>query len=996
MRIPAVRHIVTRLLACGAGLLIVPSWGYAQGAIQASMTGVVSDASGAVLPGVTVEVSSQALIEKVRSAVTDGAGQYRIIGLSPGIYDATFTLSGFTAVRRVGITLSGSFTASVNAELRVATLAETITVTGESPIVNVQSARREQVLNRDVLTSVPSAGMYHSVANLVPGINVQGAQDVGGTGGADVRFFSFHGGRANEGRLLVDGVGIGANSGGTSNYVADVGNAEEVVISTSGNMGEAEVGGPIINIVPRAGGNIFSGSAFATGANSGMAGDNTKDLVASGVLRAPNELIKIWDLNGALGGPVRRDRVWFYVTSRYHGNRSYITNMWFNRNAGDPGSWIYEPDLSRRAIDDGTWKNTSLRMTWQVSPRNKVNFFWDEQRKCDQCIGGGSATVAPEAATGTNIIVGGDYWRVYQAVWTSPLTSRLLVESGFGMPNSLYGRARDGANLDLVRVVEQGGSIPGLTYRSMEWQRNKSFIPRWRGSVSYTTGAHSMKVGFDGQYFLQQRNYKYNTQGLAYRFNNGVPNQVTLLVNDFLFRNRTSSGAVYAQDQWTLGRLTMQGGLRFDYASSRYPEQVVGPLPFIPDQITFPAEDGVKGYRDISPRVGAAYDLFGDGRTSVKVNLGRYLEPAQGAGIYTDPNPVNRIGGGVPPSTARSWTDANANYVPDCDLLDPAAQDRRAAGGDFCGAWANQSFGRVGQPTTTYDPGVLAGGWGERPYDWGFGASIQREIISRLSVEAGYHRRWFGNFLATDNLLVEPTDFQRYSVIAPVDDRLPGGGGFVIGDQWNVSNDKFGLTRNFVTTARTFGERTQYWHGVDVNVNARLRSGLTIQGGTSTGRQVTDECEVIIDNPGRRNCHVALPFQTQLRGLAAYTIPKIDLLLSGTFQSNPGAQVAANRVFSSAEVAPTLGRPLAGGAANVTINLLEPGQMYLDRINQVDLRVAKVFRFGRIRANAALDLFNALNAGTVLAVNQTYGAAWLTPTGILGARFAKVSTRIEF
>ena len=149
-------------------------------------------------------------------------------------------------------------------------------------------------------------------------------------------------------------------------------------------------------------------------------------------------------------------------------------------------------------------------------------------------------------------------------------------------------------------------------------------------------------------------------------------------------------------------------------------------------------------------------------------------------------------------------------------------------------------------------------------------------------------------------------------------------------------------------------------------------------------------------NPSRRSCHVALPFQTQVRALAAYRVPRIDVLVSGTLQSNPGAQVSANRVFASAEVAQTLGRPLSGGAANVTINLLEPGEMYLDRVTQLDLRFAKLFQFGRFRANAALDVFNALNAGTVLSVNQTYGPAWLTPTGILAARFAKVSARIDF
>ena len=989
MRRASISRGIMRVAVLFIAIAVVPAIASGQGATQASISGLVADASGAVLPGVTVEVSGPALIEKVRSTVTDGSGQYRIVELRPGTYAVTFTLAGFNVVRREGIELSGSFTARVNAELQVGTLEETITVAGASPLIDVQSARREQVIDRSIVTSIPSARLYHSVALLVPGIDVGGSHDVGGIGGSGVRFFSSHGGRANEGRLLVDGVGIGANSGGTSNYVADIGNAAEVVVSTSGNMGEAEVGGAIINVVPRSGGNVFSGSFFATGANGAMTSDNTKDLVESGVLRAPNELIKIWDLNGAAGGPIKRDRAWFFLTSRYHGNHTYITNMWYNRNANDPAAWTYEPDFSRRAIADGTWKNTALRLTIQASPRNKLNLFWDEQRKCDECIGGGSATVSPEAATGTNMIVGGDFWRVYQATWTSPLTNRVLLEAGIGHPNSLYGRPREGANLDLVRVVEQGGLVPGLTYRSMEWQRNRGSTQRWRGSLSYITGAHNMKVGFDGQYFRQIRNYNYNTQGLTYRFNNGIPNQLTMLVNDFRFENHTSAGAVYAQDQSTFGRLTVQGGLRWDYASSGSPEQALGPLPFIPERIVFPAQDLVHGFRDISPRFGAAYDLFGNARTSVRVNLGRYLEPAQSAGVYADPNPIRNIGGGTPPSTNRSWTDRNGDFTPDCDLLNPALNGE-------CGPWSNQNFGKVTAPTTVYDPALLAGGWGIRSNDWGLGASVQHQLFGRTSVEVGYHRRWFGNFLATDNLLVGPQDFDDYSVTAPVDPRLPGGGGYVIGDLWNISSAKFGQTSNFITMAENLGTQSEYWHGVDVDVSARLASGLRVQGGLSTGRRVTDECELIIDNPSRRNCHVAQPLQTQVKGLAAYTVPGVDVLVSGTLQSRPGSEIGANLVVPNAVVAQTLGRPLAGGAANVTVNLLDPGQMYRDRINQIDVRVAKVLRFGRTRMDVGVDVFNLLNAGTVLNSNSTFGAAWLTPTLIMPARFAKVSAQMDF
>jgi hypothetical protein len=187
-------------IAC---VLIVAAWASAQGVTQASVFGVVTDASGGVLPGVTVEAASPVLIEKVRSTVTDGTGRFQIIELRPEIYTVTFTLTGFSAVRREGIELSGSFAARVNAELHVGTVSETITVTGESPIRDVQSPKQSQVLGRDALTSIPSGRLYNSYAALIPGVTPGGNVDVGGLGGAGVRNFSAYGGRANEGRLLT-------------------------------------------------------------------------------------------------------------------------------------------------------------------------------------------------------------------------------------------------------------------------------------------------------------------------------------------------------------------------------------------------------------------------------------------------------------------------------------------------------------------------------------------------------------------------------------------------------------------------------------------------------------------------------------------------------------------------------------------------------------------------------------------------------------------------
>jgi hypothetical protein len=497
-------------------------------------------------------------------------------------------------------------------------------------------------------------------------------------------------------------------------------------------------------------------------------------------------------------------------------------------------------------------------------------------------------------------------------------------------------------------------------------------------------------VGYTGGFImLRQRSYT-NDQRLAYRFNNGVPNQLTMSPGDYDSRARVTTAALYAQEQYTRGRLTLQGALRYDRAGSYSLPQQVGPDRFIPVALVFPRTDGVEGFNDINPRLGVAYDLFGNGKTALKANLGRYVEAASHNNRYSTTNPLNRIAN----TTTRAWTDGNRNFVPDCDLLNPAAQDFRAAGGDACGAFSASTFGTAAF-NNTFDPAILQG---YRPNDWGLGVSIQQEVLPRLSVEVGYFERWWGNFQVTDNRAVGPSDFDPFSFAAPVDPRLPGGGGYTVTDLFDVRPARFGQVDNYITAAGNFGDQTQRWHGVDVSVQARLRGGLTFQGGTSTGRTITDQCDVLpkIDSPSSRFCHVETPFLTQFKGLGSYTIPKIVLQLSATFQSKPGAQLAANYNVPNAVVAPSLGRSLSGGAANVMVNLVEPGTMYSDRINQMDFRAARLLRFGRTRTQLSLDVYNAFNSSAVQTYNQTYGAAWLTPTLVLPARFAKVSVQLDF
>jgi len=1012
---------VVRSLAVWACFALLPTTAIA----QAVIAGTVRDTSGAILPGVTVEASSPALIEKVRTAVSDSTGQYRIEDLRPGTYTVNFSLTGFSNFRREGIELTGSFTATVNADMKVGALEETVTVTGESPIVDVQSARRQTVISSEVLRSIPTVRSYNALVGVVPGI-VTNTNDVA-TGTATTQF-PIHGGRNNEGRMTIDGLNVGNPPGGNQppGFSVDVGNSEEISFTTSGGLGESETGGVVMNVVPKTGGNTLHGSAFYSGSGKNLQADNSGGKVA-----APTPLTKVYDVNGAIGGPILKDRLWYFATARTQGSTRVNANQFYNANAGDATKWLYAPIIDEPGYSDRTWENISGRLTWQATPRNKIGGYWDEQWVCRKCEGNtiGITTppvVSPEAnGPGQTLPL-----RVPQVTWTSPVTNRLLLDAGFGGTYYGWGNFERDPNPthDLIRVTEQcstgctaNGNRPGIVYRSQDWGDNRTGSYIWKANLSYVIGQHSFKVGYQHTLMTDDRTWETNSTDLWYRFNNGVPNQLTQTISPWINNARAGWDAVFAQEQFTMGRLTLQGAVRFDVSKSWFPEQNIGPDKFLPVAYHFPESKGIDSYKDITPRFGAAYDVFGDGRTAVKMNIGRYLE---GVGVqlnYANTNPTLRIptstGPFGVPGVTRTWIDADADLVPDCDLTNPQANGNAAAtpgggGPDFCGLISNTRFG---QPVLTgnYDPDVL-NGWGVRAADWSLGVSLQQQLMRRMSIEVGYYRRSFDGFTMNDNLLLEASDLTPYTITAPSDSRLPGGGGYQVGTLYDVVPAKSGLVDNLQTLAEKYGKWYSYFNGVDVTLSLRT-SDFTVQGGTSTGQNVADNCDVRANLPELNAgigaglvgstvsttspyCHVAYGWLTQFRGLGSYTIPKIDTQVSAVFQSKPGALLAANYAMPSAQVATFLGRAPSGNVPNVTINLIEPGSLYGDRINQLDFRFAKKLQLGGSRAMIALDLYNSLNANPILTYNNSFtpGGPWLQANSILTGRLARISAEWTF
>jgi len=961
----------------------------ASAAAQASITGMVTDASGAVLPGVTIEAESPALIERVRTAVTDGAGQYRIIDLRPGTYTVTFRLSGFSVVARSGVELAGSFVATVNAELKVGSFEETITVSGESPIVDVETVTQQRVMDREVIDAIPAGRQHASLAVLIPGV-VSNAQDVGGSSNLGFVVMTIHGNRSSDQRVMVDGFTIRnvAAQGQNANILPDMGSTQEVAIDYAAGSAELMSSGLKIDYIPKTGGNAYSGSLFATGANSNFQGDNySSDLQQRG-LREPNSLKLTYDINGSGGGPILRDRLWFFASTRFQANETYVAGLYENLNAGDPTRWDYAPDFSRQAVYFLRQPGGNARVTWQASPKNKISFFFERQGREWHVL---NPTSAPEAAT----LLEFPKNQIVTTGWTSTLSNQLLLDARAAVQSEVYQERRPPAGdvvWSLIPVTEQGGILPGLLYRAPGalgvggtrfFRASMPNMFNVATSLSYATGSHSLKVGFSNLWGRRDLSQVDNVSSVSYRFRDGVPNLISQRATPSE-QSDVMKGelGIYVQDRWKVGRATVNGGLRFDYFGTHFPEQHLGPATLIPTRnLTFPKTDWYS-FRDLSPRLGLAYDVRGDGRTAAKVSLGRFVL----AGNPTIGNPVSNLAHSV----TRSWTDANRDYIPNCDLMNPQLNGE-------CGIISDLRFGQP-IPSVTYDPETLVG-WGKRQYNWEFSTGVQHALHPRVGLDVGYFRRWYGNFNVTDNRAVAAANFDPFSVTAPTDPRLPDGGGYVVSGFYNVNPSHVGLVDNYVTFADNFGKQMEHWNGADLTLNARIGPGIALQGGLSTGRTTTDSCEVRTllpeISPLDSFCHVQTRFLTQVKLLGTYAIPKVKVNVAATFQSLPGPQVTALYVASNAQVQPSLGRPLSGGLANVTVNLVEPGTMYGERLNQLDLRFSKVLQTGGLRTVVNFDLYNALNGNTVLSHNNNY-ASWLTPQSILDARLAKFSVQLDF
>ena len=969
--------IASAVFAALAALVVLPGVAHAQSAIA----GVVKDSSGGVLPGVTVEASSDVLIEKVRSAISDGSGQYKIVDLRPGTYVVTFTLPGFQTFRRENVELPTNFTSTINAEMRVGALEESVTVSAQSPIVDVQSAVHTQVLNREALDSIPTGKTIQGLGQLIVGVNLN-LPDTGGARGAQQTYMSTHGMSASNTSVMVDGMTInGLQSDGAVQTYVNTEMNQEVSYQTSGISAENSAGGVRINMIPREGGNTFSGSFNASYRPGSWQTDNVSQRLQGLGLPAGsgNATDRIEEYTFGEGGPIRKDKLWFFSSGRYFRVNNFIANT--------------VTDAGTQGIDDQLLKSIMARVTFQATPKNKLALYFDE---IDKYRGHDMQSLYdPEESA---IQWFSPAYHTDQAKWTSTVTSKLLLEAGFSNNTENYtNQYQDGieqpygsaawyANAAHFELNLGGANTAGPRQNTQSPVRYNT-----QGSLSYVTGSHNIKGGVQYQWGKFTHSYWLNADMYQYYRSTTVPfstpSQVAVMNTPVFYGEQLNHDiGLYAQDAWTLKRLTLNYGVRYEMLNSQVQAGDSPAGRFIGAR-HFDAVENLPDWKDWAPRFAAVYDVFGNAKTALKYSLNRYNR-AQTTGIASLYNPL------VVTSTALTWTDLNGDDVAQgekgCTYL--------SAGCEINYAGLASNFGT--RALNTY---------GEYPRVWNLehGVEIQHELLPQLSVTASWFHGNFHNLTVTINRAYETTgdpasnpNYTPFTVYNPLT------GEAITAYSRNATKatdnlDTFDPNRKDIYNSYNFEFRLRPGHGSQ------------IFGGIAIERELNVNCTAPDDPNSLRFCDDKandIPYSQNLKLAGSYPLP-YGVSVSAAFQSNESPASTRTMVFTKTTRYPaTCPSPCPAGdlivptalalaQSSLTINLDPAAATRVERITQLDLKFAKNFRVQRVTLAPTLELFNIFNADTIVSYTSTSalsGTGFLKPNSIVQGRLIGIGGQIRW
>ncbi|OFW29421.1 MAG: hypothetical protein A3H97_17240 [Acidobacteria bacterium RIFCSPLOWO2_02_FULL_65_29] len=950
---------------------------------QSAMVGLVRDTSGAVLPGVTVEASSDALIERSKAAVTDGEGRYNIPDLRPGSYIVTFSLTGFSTFRREGIVLPAEFTMTLNADLRVGSLEESITVTGSSPTVDVTTAVHTQILNREAIDAIPTGRTIQGMGQLIVGISLS-LPDTGGARAMQQTYMSTHGMTTANTTVLVDGQMVNGlqGDGAIQSYFNDS-MSQEVSYQTSGIGADTQAGGVRLNMIPREGGNRFSGDVKSAYRPGDWQGDNLTQRHKDKGLRTGNATDRIIDFTLSEGGPIKRDKLWFFASARYISVNNFIPDT-FN----DDGSL---------GVDDQFIKSANVRLTYQIAPKLKFSGYFDE---VDKFRGHDmQALYDPEESSTVW------YSPAYHTMATklsSTVSSRMLIEGGFSNNTEYYTNSYQ-PGITKLRGTPEWYSTVGRNELDLGGRKTATLAetaqnPKrlaWNASASYVTGSHNFKTGFqltwgpfthsvsaNGDLYQQ---YRSNSTGIPF----SVPNTVVVrntpleLYGEELGRDL----GFFAQDSWTLKRLTINAGLRYEQVRARVIAKAAPAGRFVPAR-TFDAIEDLPKWNDWAPRFAAVFDMFGNARTALKYSLNRYNR-SRTTGIASEYNPLRSE------TATLTWRDLNADDVAQgergCVYLTPGCEI------NFNSLSAN--FGIAALNTYGAYP---------REYNVEHGLELEHELLPRLSVSTSWFHGDFSNLQTTINQTwqfdgdpLSNPNYIPYTVYNP----LTGEPVTIYG---RTAAAQAAATRNLDTYDPN---RLRIYDAYGFQFRARPGAGAQLFGGFGFERQQDVTCTAP-DNPNTlRFCddrENGLPFRRQFKLAGSYPLP-YGITLSGSWLNVQGSTSTRNLAITrnSTRYPANCPAPCPAGAiilpaafqpATFTLQLIDQDTVYTERVNQLDLKVTRTFRMGRVAVLPTLEAFNVNNSDAVVSYVSTnvIAATFLRPNSILQGRIIGVGATVRW
>lgn len=906
-----------------------------------SISGVVSDSSGGVMPGVTVSVSGERLIGGAKTATTDSSGRYHFDRLPPGNYDVKFELAGFRASERKGVAVSATFTATVNTKLEVGQMSETVEIVGEAAAVDVKNNVQQTVMSQDLLEGVPTGRDPWSVAKIIPGVQV-GTYDVGGTQGMQQSAITSHGSSDSDKIFAIDGMNVNwpGGGGGSTMVYYDQGMFEEVNYQTSAIPAEVAVGGVFMNMVTKEGGNKFRGDAKFYWANDSTQAENHKTpALEKFQFAGGNPVTEQYDLNLNLGGPVIRDKLWFFGAYR-------------NWKVDKQTLGARNPD-GTFAIDDNKITNYSAKLTWAAAKNHKIaasgNYNWKERfhrRDTPPNFVEDKASYLQEQPGSS---VAGKY--------TGVLSSAAVFESGLSyMWGTFPLRYQPDVKPTDIRIEDSVRSTAtGAAQRNYENPNSRfQFDNSLALNRSMGGGIHALKFGvqYARQFFREDNRVNGDLHIL---FSDGAPNAVRIYNSPTSATSRISQLGFFAQDGWTRGKLTVNLGGRFDIAKGYIPEQSVPAGTFIGARSL--SRQDVFDQKLAVWRAGFVYDVSGNGKTAIKGNFSRY---GNNVGI----NRVTLVHPFTLSNGTRSWTDRNNDRIPQESELGPFS--------GFAGV-ANR-YADANGPNWPYSDEITFG--------------IERQLLRDVRVGVMGYRRTNRDVVGFRNVKVPGSAYTPVTITLPSGATGPGGTATV----YNLSSAFFGSAFNDLvydnqplldtdytgvefTLAKRFSRR---WHAIAGATFGKNEGGVDF-GDLNDPNNTTNQ-QGIVGNDSRYSFKLA----------GGYMIPRAEVMLSGTFLWNNGYPYQSTMSVTRANV-PTLTR------SSQTIRLTERGAERLEDVKLLDLRLSKNIKLGNgVKLQPQIEVFNLLNASTIVNIAATTGSRYLFPTEILAPRIFRFGASLNF